>query len=234
VRESRVSRVLGRLSELRPGPAPAPGGGSGSGLGSVSTLLAGIGILLVENGLLTTIVGVRAGLEAFAHTATGLVMSAYFVGFALGAFVCAPLIRHVGHIRTFAALTALATAAAIAYPLLPHPAAWGFLRFTSGVATVGLFVVIESWLNAQAGNENRGRVLGAYMLVCLFALALGQLLLLVGERASYVPFALATLFLALAAVPIALTPVREPPPVETGRLGLRRLSGYPRSASWAR
>ncbi|NIR32161.1 MAG: MFS transporter [Gammaproteobacteria bacterium] len=192
-------------------------------MASVASLLLGIGILLIGNGLLHTIVAVRANLEGFANTATGIVMSAYFTGFVLGSFVCPRLIQRFGHVRTFSALAAMTAATAIAYVLLLSAWSWVLLRLVGGLTTVGVFVVIESWLNAQATNETRGRIFGAYMMVSFIALAAGQFLLLVGQTDTFVPFGLATALLALAVVPIALTPVPEPQPVEAPQLGFRRL-----------
>ncbi len=192
-------------------------------LHSISSLLLGIGVLLVGVGLLGTLLGVRAGLAGFGDAVTGAVMSAYFVGYIIGTLACPALIRRVGHIRAFAAMAAVASAAAIAHAIWVDALAWAALRVVTGASLVGLYMVVESWLNVLAPKERRGQVFAIYMMVSLIALAAGQFLLLVGNAADFVPFALVSILLSFGLVPVALTRVSEPHPVETPRLGLRRL-----------
>ncbi len=189
----------------------------------ISTLLFGMGVLLGGNGLLGTLLGVRAGLEGFGEIAVGAIMSAYFLAFILGTFFCPAIVRRVGHIRAFAALAAIGSVSAIAHALLVNPFAWGVLRVVTGVAMVGLFMVVESWLNVLAPNERRGRIFAAYTALNLTAMALGQFFLLVGDLRGYVPFAIVSICFSIALVPVALTNVREPTPVSVPHLRLRQL-----------
>jgi MFS family permease len=84
-------------------------------------------------------------------------------------------------------------------------------------------MVIESWLNAQVPNHQRGQVFAVYMTVTLLALALGQYLILLNNIESFIPFALITVLFSLGLVPVAVTRVLEPPPIPAPRLSLRRL-----------
>jgi MFS family permease len=174
-------------------------------------------------GLLFTALGLRAGLMDFPVTVTGLVMSAYFVGFVVGTYVCPAIIRRAGHIRAFAAMASVASTMPILHALVVTPWAWGALRLVTGACAVGLYMVIESWLNALAPNSRRGKIFAAYMATTLGALAFGQFLILVGDVLGFTPFALASILLSLALVPVALTRVPEPPPVAAPRSALRRL-----------
>jgi MFS family permease len=178
---------------------------------------------VVGIGLLFTALGLRAGLMDFPVTVTGLVMSAYFAGFILGTYVCPAIIRRAGHIRAFAAMASVASTMPILHALVVTPWAWGVLRLITGVCIVGLYMVIESWLNALAPNSKRGKIFAAYMATTLGALALGQFLILVGDVLGFTPFALVSILLSLALVPVALTRVPEPPPVAAPRPALRRL-----------
>ena len=120
---------------------------------SIFSLLLGIGIILVGAGFLGTVLGMRAMLENFSEMVTGLVMSAYFLGFIVGAYVCPPLINRVGHIRAFSAMAAVASAAILTHALVIDPWAWAALRLITGLCSVGLYMVIESWLNAQSSQS---------------------------------------------------------------------------------
>ena len=70
-----------------------------------------VAILLVGNGLHVTLLSVRADLEGFSATLTGLVMSTFYLGFLFGSILTPKITIRVGHIRVFAAFAALSSAA---------------------------------------------------------------------------------------------------------------------------
>ena len=192
-------------------------------LTSLVSLFIGIGILLVGSGLFGTLLAVRAGLEGFADPVIGLIMSAYFVGFFAGTFFCPALIRRVGHIRAFAMFAAVAASTAILHVLLVEPAVWMLLRAVTGACLVGLYMVVESWLNTQTPNARRGQVFAVYMAVSLLALALSQALITTADPGGFALFGVASILLSLALLPVAFTSTAQPLPVTTPRLGLRHL-----------
>ena len=189
----------------------------------LSTLFLGVGLLLVGVGLLFSVLGLRAGVAQFSSITLGLVTSAYYAGFVGGTFACPILIRKVGHIRAFAAMASLASTMPILHALWIDPWFWGVLRFITGVCMVGLYIVIESWLNALAPNALRGRLFAVYMAVNFVALALGQWLILVGDRLGFVPFAMVSVMFSFALLPITMTKVNEPAPVQAPKFSLRSL-----------
>ena len=190
---------------------------------AIATLLLGIATILAGNGLLGTLLGVRGELAGFSNATLGFIMAGYFGGFVLGTFVVPKIIRRVGHIRVFAALASIASVITLLHGMLIHPLPWFVLRLLSGICVVGLYIVIESWLNEQTGNEQRGHVFSAYMTTTLIGLGIGQVLLLAGDITTLHLFALSAVLLSLGLVPVALTEVAEPPIVESHRLGLRKL-----------
>ena len=186
-------------------------------------LLSGVGLLVVGTGLLFSVVGLQAGAAKFSGLVTGLVMSAYFAGFVYGTYACPAIIRKVGHIRAFAAMASIASTLPILHALWINPWFWGGLRFVTGVCLVGLYIVVESWLNVTAKSQYRGKVFAAYMAVNGVAMAVGNWLILVGDRMGFVPFALVSILFSFALVPITLTPVEDPEAVEAPKLGLLSL-----------
>ncbi len=90
------------------------------------------------------------------------------------------------------------------------PAVWFLLRLLNGAAVVGVYMVVESWLNAQTPMHLRGRVFASYMLTTLVALGAGQYLLLAYNPAGLHLFAVATILVTLGIIPIAITRVSEP------------------------
>ena len=189
----------------------------------LSSLFAAVALLVIGVGLLFSVIGLRAGQAQFPDLVTGLVMSAYFAGFIAGTWLCPKLIGRFGHIRAFATLGSVASVAPILHAFWVNPWFWGGLRFLTGLCLVGLYVVVESWLNAVAPTQSRGRIFSAYMAVSFLALALGQWLILVGTAADFIPFALVSIIFSLAVLPITLTPLAPPPPVQAPQLNLRQL-----------
>ena len=189
----------------------------------LASLLSGLSLLVVGTGLMFAAIGAQAGSAKFSGLVTGLVMSAYFAGFVYGTYACPRMIRRVGHIRAFAALASIASALPMFHALWTNAWAWGILRFITGVCLVGLYIVVESWLNVMATTAQRGKVFAAYMAVSGISMAAGQWLILVGDRFGFVPFALASILFSFALIPITLTPVSEPEAMEVPRFVLKEL-----------
>ena len=196
-------------------------------LRQLAALLLSTAILFTGNGLINTLLPVRAEIEAFSTLEIGLLGSVYFAGFILGCLNVPLVVRRVGHIRTFATLSSVIAATALAHVFIVDPIAWGVLRLLVGFAFAGLYVVIESWLNDRAGTSNRGAIMSAYTFISLCVLMAGQFLLTAYDPAGFEPFALIAILIAIALVPVSLTRAPEPPrPATIGLdvLGLWRLS----------
>ncbi|MEM1344535.1 MAG: MFS transporter [Pseudomonadota bacterium] len=179
-------------------------------------LLLGMFLLQLGNGMQGTVLGLRGGIEAFDNFAMGLVMSGYFLGFLGGAKIAPILIRRVGHVRVFAALAALASAALILYATLVHPVAWIVMRVLVGFCFSGVYVVVESWLNEGSDNTNRGQALSAYLVAQMIGIVVAQAMVNVADPAGYDLFVLMAVAVSVAVVPTLLS--ASPAPVfETGR-----------------
>jgi len=151
------------------------------------------------------------------------VLSSYFAGFTLGAMRCGRIIERVGHIRAYAAFAGLVAAATAAMPLWVGPIAWLVLRAVVGFGCAGLFITTESWLNAKASPDQRGRVFAVYMVGTFAALAAGQLLIAKADVGSARPFNGIVALFALALVMVSTTRA-DPPRIATGAtLPMRQL-----------
>ena len=192
-------------------------------LSSVGAIILGMGIVQVGNGLLTTLLGLRMGIEGFPTEVVGLVMSGYFAGQMIGARLIPRIIERVGHIRTFAASAALLAASGLGHVLLVFPVAWGVLRVITGTCMAGLIMTSESWTNERATKATRGKILAIYMITIYFAIALGQLLLNTGDPGGFELFVLAGVLLTLGVLPVTLTRSVAPASEERSRLGIREL-----------
>lgn len=177
---------------------------------AVWPLFLAIGLLMLGNGLQSSLIGFRADLEGFATVTVGVVMTGYFAGFLVGSLTTPLFVSRVGHIRVYAGLASLASVATLAHLLVVHPAAWLFFRTITGACLAGLYIVAESWLNGSTTPQTRGRLLSIYMVIVTAGLAGGQLLLASADPAGFVLFVLASLLVSLAVVPIALVSYRAP------------------------
>jgi len=189
----------------------------------VSALLFSMAILLVGQGLQNTLLPIRADLEAYSDLAIGGMGSAYFFGFLLGCVLGPYLVRRVGHIRTFAALAATASAAPLVHAVILEPFTWSLLRMVTGFCFAGLYMVIESWLNERATSKTRGGVLAAYNIVNLTALMGGQVIIAFMNPGQFAVFAVASILLSIALVPVSLTTSTQPAPIESVKLDIERL-----------
>ncbi|MEO1252533.1 MAG: MFS transporter [Pseudomonadota bacterium] len=190
---------------------------------AIAALLLSAAILLAGNGLQSTLISLRANLEGFSLAAVGLLMSAYFAGFISGCVLVPRIVARAGHIRAFAALSAIAAASALIFPLSVDFLLWAVLRAITGFCFAGLYMIVESWINERAVNENRGKVLSIYRIVDLAAITGGQFLLTVADPASFQLFSLVAILISLAIVPVSLTRSRAPQPLVKTTLDVAKL-----------
>jgi MFS family permease len=190
---------------------------------ALAPLIVSAGILLAGNGLLVTLVAVRANLEGFSAQSVGLLGAAYFAGFVIACLVTPALILRAGHIRVFAALASTGAVAALVLALTIDPAVWLASRMLTGFAFAGLATVVESWLNARAGTAERGRVLSVYRIVDLSCVTGGQFLLPAIGAQGFAIFAVVAIFFCLAVLPLSLSRQVSPAPPASPRLDVGRI-----------
>ncbi|CAM3279210.1 MFS transporter [Paracoccus nototheniae] len=186
-------------------------------------LLLGILLLMVGNGMQGTLLGIRGGIEGIPTLQMSIVMSGYYGGFLLGSLTVPDLIKNVGHVRVFAALGSLVSAALILFAVEPHWLGWTALRFLIGFCFCGVYVTAESWLNAGSTNENRGQSLSAYMIVQLLGIVVAQALLNVGDPGGYLLFIIPSVLVSLAFTPILLSAQPAPQFETIKRMSFRDL-----------
>lgn len=187
---------------------------------SFSSLYFATLLMLLGSGLLSTYLGLR-----LAETADGLwvgaLMTANYLGLVLGGKLGHRLIARVGHIRAYVACAGIVTAAVLGHGMTALLPVWLVLRLVVGLCMMCQYMVIESWLNEQAGPSQRGKVFAGYMGASYLGLILGQLVLVVHPELSLELLMMVALCFALCLVPVALTRKLHPAPLHPAPLEMR-------------
>ncbi|MEZ5833628.1 MAG: YbfB/YjiJ family MFS transporter, partial [Dongiaceae bacterium] len=164
-----------------------------------------LGIILIEGalGIVGAVMGIQMAARNVPSALIGFVFSAYFVGFLAGSLTCERLIHRVGHIRAFGVFAVAASIATLLLAITGNIYAWFAFKIMAGYAIAGAFVVIESWLNDKASEDNRGRIFAVYMVVSWGASGLSPLALNLGNTYGNLFFQISTIMLAASMIPLA-------------------------------
>ena len=173
-------------------------------------LFLGMSFIMMAYGFQGSLLGVRAVQEEFSLTATGFLMSGYFIGYFIGAATIPNVISKVGHVRVFAAFASLASLIILIHSILIHPFIWFLLRVLTGISMVCIYTVAESWLNDRSSNKNRGSVLSIYMVILYGSMGIGMFLLNFSAPKNFQPFILVSVITSAALIPILLTKKKPP------------------------
>ena len=173
-------------------------------------LFLGMSLIMLAHGYQGSLLGVRAVQENFSLTATGFMLSGYYIGYFIGAKTIPSFIIRVGHIRVFAAFASAASIVILMHSIIVNPFTWFVLRIITGISMVSIYTIAESWLNDRSSNKNRGSVLSIYMIVLYGSMALGMFFLNFSKPENFQPFILVSLFMSLSLIPILLTKRKAP------------------------
>ncbi len=190
---------------------------------SAISVFAAAALFVAGQMLLGTQLSLSLSAEGLGSARIGLVLMFYSFGFMLGSLMGPRLIGRVGHIRVFAAFAAMICCAALLHGLVFNDVLWAALRAISGFCGALLLIVLESWINAHATPQRRGRLMSLYMVNYYLAGAGGQLFIGLFPTGDARAFMLAAGLLVLASVPLCLTSRPAPPLPASGRLAFREL-----------
>jgi MFS family permease len=134
-------------------------------------------------------------------------------------FATAPLaprlITHLGLARAVTTCIAGIIAMLLLLPLTSDVYAWFPIRFLLGVSASTLFVATETWVNAVAPAEARGRTIGIFGLLWSAAFAIGPLLIRATGTEGWTPFLVGAALVLVAGLPLLAT--SDTAPVMHGR-----------------
>lgn len=182
-------------------------------LAPIAALLLSIAFVLFGHGLQSTLLPLAAHQAHFGDIAIGSLSSFYYIGFVAGCVLSPYAIMRAGHIRAFAAIVSLMSAAAILHPILIDPYSWSIIRMISGFCLAGFYLIVESWLNERATNANRGTVMSIYIVILYLSMTVGQVTLTAFDVATFVPFAICSVVVSIAVIPVSMTKSTQPAPI---------------------
>ena len=187
----------------------------------IKQLFISLGVLFAGHGLSQTFVPVYASRMGWSEGNIGVIGSAYFLGFVIGCLTVPKLLSRAGHIRVFMTMTGMTSASILLLSDLQHIAAWIGLRFLGGWCLAAIYTAAESWINENAENGQRGRLISIYVLVSLVGMASGQVLFSLIQLEHL--FALAALLILFALVPIGLFCDDQPMALKEKTIRMRSL-----------
>lgn len=178
-----------------------------------------VGFLLAANGILAVLLPLRWSHAGISPRAIAWLAACNYGGGLLCVAFAARFVRHLGCRTSFAAFVVLLAMGSVVFLLPASVGLYSVARLASGAALSGLYLLIESRLNAIATAAARSRLLSAYMIVFYLAQALGSSFATVqkGEGSSEL---LAAVILILAcAVGLGSFPTIIVPTLASKRLG---------------
>jgi MFS family permease len=191
---------------------------------ALGSLILAISLVQLVNGYMGTLVGLRLASSGIGALETGIVSSAFFLGYALGSALCKYVIERTGHIRAFAIFAAMVAIGILGLSLYFAPVLWAIFRLMSGFGCAGLFVTTESWLNVKSDGATRGKVFSIYMVATYLTFGGSQFVLLLAPPEGALLFELGAMILCLAVILVAMTRSEQPLISPVVRLKFREIS----------
>jgi predicted MFS family arabinose efflux permease len=165
---------------------------------------------MIGSGFLGSLLPLRFSAMGMTDGVIGLIATAEALGFLVGCLYAHKLIAPVGLERAYASFAGLKSVSILCLYFADSVPALAVWRFLIGVNAAGLAIIVESWLNALAPNEQRGRVLTIYVLVYGLFFGIGQLFSQhLNVRGPELLF-IAGISTTLALVPMVAIDVRAP------------------------
>ncbi|MDA9929638.1 MFS transporter [Alphaproteobacteria bacterium] len=182
---------------------------------SLSALLISTFFVQMGIGSLRPFDAISGQVLGFTPVEIGFLASGHFAGFLLGCIFSPIIVRRAGHSRAFALMAGIAIISIIAHPIYPEATFWTAIRLLSGFSVAGCYTLIESWLQAKATNEIRGRLFSVYRIIDMSGQLMANAMIATLTPASYISYNIIAIVMCLSILPLALTQSKEPELPET-------------------
>ena len=177
---------------------------------SLSAVMSAAGLINLCNTVLLTALPVYLASASASQESSAFLAAAYSFGFLLGCLYGPRAIARTGHVRAFSAAASLCVIITVAFTWQVSAPSWVILRFVMGIAIGVLFSATDSWINANTGEGNRGRILAFYAIVLSVTVIFSQYLIYAFDDSRlYLAFVLVALF-SLAILVLSTTQAMAP------------------------
>ncbi len=153
----------------------------------------------------------------------GALTSCHYFGFVIGAFQGPHFIRRLGHIRAAILYAVFGAITILMHILLYQVYSWLILRFFIGISIAGMFLVIESWLNAQTKSQWRGQILAIYSTISWFFSGIGPVALHIEDNNGVIIFIIIAAIMLSSMTPFAFTRINPPDAMPIKSLGYKKI-----------
>lgn len=183
-----------------------------TGLISIFSIILSAVIMALGNGLMFAYVPFVLATSALPDWVAGTAVSLIALGGLVGCLITGPLIRRVGHARVFACFAGVIIVAAALIGFGLNASTWLASRTLYGIASSGVFIVMQSWINHASANSWRGNAMALFYMSYIIGLGVGALLMgYLPIEGNFAPM-LTAFFAASAILPVGLTRLPNPPP----------------------
>ena len=174
--------------------------------------------IMLGFGLIGLLMPVRLAYEGVELDVIGLILAMYAAGLLVGGTYSRMLLGRVGHIRIFAACSALTGLSILICSLTMNEWVWALMRFVMGVSSACSYAVIDGWLGDAADNKTRGKILATSQIVITLALFSSQFLLNIAPVSQQTLFIISGIILSLSLLPVVMS--HRPGPVITDMVAM--------------
>lgn len=188
-----------------------------------SAALVTLFIFVSGNGFYSTFIASILSEQGASSFTIGLMTTGFYGGLVVGSFRIERLIARVSHIRAYAAFASMMAVIPLLHGLIDDIIFWFFLRFIAGIATAGVFIVVESWLLTMSTLSSRGQMLALYMVTFYASQSLGQQFLRLYDNNAMLLFAVISITSSLSILPVAITRAETPSYAEPSTLKLSQI-----------
>lgn len=157
---------------------------TGNAVIKFSPLFATVLLAQIALGLLAPLTPIMLIAQRVPTWQIGIIGSSYYAGMLGGGLLIPAILSRIGHIRALAIFCVLGADATLTLHEIDAVPLWIAVRLVTGICSIGVFTVVESWLNAATTRSVRGRTFGAYLMSSWAGSVCGAYLLSVVKSVS--------------------------------------------------
>ena len=143
----------------------------------------------------------------------GVITSFFYIGYFLSIIFSKRFIEAWGYIRGQALMITVYGLATLLFPIHPGVVMWSLLYGICGMASGGMFVVFETWLNFSTDNKGRGQIMAMYIIMLTLGKIIGNYAFNYINTFSFSHYSYITMFILASMLPLLTTALRQPQPV---------------------